>query len=101
MLIKLIFFGPSIGGFALVILSCLLTRRLKWLLAAFIGGVMLHLISAVIQYQPLGAEPTAEQFTSAHDFAWFYFWVGLAVLPVPLLVKFTYIRFHPSKGDAG
>jgi hypothetical protein len=93
----LIFWVPSFIGLLIVVLSCFLTRRPRWLVAALIGGVLLHFFSAAIQYQPYGAEPSNEQFDKARDFARFYFFAGLPLFVAPLLIKFLYVFLRPSK----
>ena len=100
MILLLILFGPSLLGFLLVVLSCFLTRRPRWLMAAFIAGLLLHLLSAGIQNQPLWGEPHREDFERAHDFAVFYFFDGLPFFVGPLLLKFLYVYFRPSKPAA-
>jgi len=97
----LILFGPSLLGLLLVVSSCFQTRRLGWLIAALVAGVLLHLVSAVIQSQPLPyGEPSSEKFAEAQHFAHLYFYYGLPVLVAPILIKLLYVYIRSSKRAA-
>lgn len=91
----LILFGSSIIGLLLMILSCLLIRRIPWLIGIVIVSVLLHLISTVIIYDGgLGyTEPSAEQVSQHHQFAAFYFFVGFTFLIIPFLAKLMYLPY--------
>ena len=97
MIILLILFVPSLLGFLLVVLSCFLTCRPRWLIIALAAGLLLHLLSAVILNQPFWGEPHREDFERAHDFAVFYFFEGLPLFVGPLLFKFLYVYIIRSR----
>jgi hypothetical protein len=97
MSILFIIVGPSLLGFLFVVLACFLTRRWRWLAGAFIAGLLLHFLSASIQSEPLFGEPSDEQFVEAHNFAVFYFWIGVPFFIAPFLLKFLYVFIRSRK----
>jgi len=94
--------GASLVGLMLVVVACFLTRRWAWLLGAFCGAMLLHLVTAscIASGGPFYSEPSAADMARYHEDAVFVFFVGLPFLGLPLVAKLIYEDGHSSKKAA-